>query len=138
MITKSWRERIQEARVRGKFTEEDYANSANWLTCAVGEQQAAMPNIVLVKRCTCRPGCTVTGNPGDEFLDRDGINFLDAVKAHDCDRAERLLGAIEDRALQLKREHGSPLRDVMAGADRDGCGSRSRVEPGEPLDTRGA
>ena len=99
----SWRERIQAARERGRFTADDENDAASWLTCAVGEQHAALPEVVVY--ISSGPGSAVP-MPADATLFRLGAasGFNGAVNCGDFDAAERLLDAIEDRALQLKRE----------------------------------
>lgn len=96
---KTWRERIAEARARGEFTERDVSDAeGSWSKCAVGEQRALMPNVILMTD-TCRPV--------DEQLFRLGNvmeGFGKAVAEQDFARAETLLDRIEDRALQLKRD----------------------------------
>ena len=95
----TWRERIQAARERGKFTPADWKAYWNPKTCLLGE--------------------TVTGvrghyNPAfwnaiDNSITREGTVSLQeriqtVMRARDFDATESLLDAIEDRALQLKRE----------------------------------
>jgi hypothetical protein len=103
---KTWRERIVEARARGRFTDEDKDDGCSWLTCAVGEQHTRMPALRLLVPC---PESMVSGYaPSDNELSSLGdgkTGFNDAVYLDDFDRAERLLDAIEDRALELKRAH---------------------------------
>ena len=112
----TWRERIQAARERGGFTQDDVWAADHWGTCAVGEQRAAMPLVVQYK--------WITDNyevPKDRALRRLGSvrsgifgwgkGFAAAVRDNDFARAEDLLDAIEDRALQLKREASAPAAD---------------------------
>ena len=44
----TWRERIVAARARGKFTKRQKDMALDWTTCAVGEQHAALPAVVLL------------------------------------------------------------------------------------------
>ena len=99
--TMTWRERIVAARERGKFTTHDTHEAlGSWFACAVGEQKSVAPALV---RPILRPD-TTTG-PADDQLYQDGMAFGTAV-AHDLfDVAEKLLDAIEDRVLELKRQH---------------------------------
>ena len=97
---KPWRERIAEARARGEFTTEDMTLATrSWCTCAVGEQLALYGEEVVM---------FLEGGPADPTLWRLGASrtpgFGQAVERNDFDAAERLLDAIEDRALELKRE----------------------------------
>ena len=96
----SWRERIQAARERGCFTGEDRIMASGWMTCAVGEQHAAMPSVVVFQH----PG-TALAYPVDDTLEELGCGsgFDSAVNDDDFAKADRLLDLIEDRALELKR-----------------------------------
>jgi len=97
---KTWRERITEARERGRFTEED-RQLASWSYdhCAVGE--------------TCR----ACGVEVQEFKDSPlytiyfmgsyhpaGGLFSTLLKTDTIDRTEWCLDEIEARVLQVKRE----------------------------------
>src|SRR5262249_14180190 len=93
--TKSWRERLSAARSRGHFTQEDCALASDWDRCAVGEQRAMLPTVVV---CTTR----LIGRE-DETLNELGRRFYAAIKAGDIAEAERLLDKIEDRILEMKR-----------------------------------
>ena len=101
----TWRERIVAARARGRFDADDLMASRNWDTCAVGEQRAAMPDIIIY-RAVYPSWSTAYRAPIDPLLKDlgDGDHFVDAIYRNDVDEAERLLDAIEDRALVLKRE----------------------------------
>lgn len=114
---KTWRERIMDARRRGKFTKYEQNLAASWSRCAVGEQREAMPFVVVVKpECPLsnlqsenRHARLTAGAPADSELNRLGFEFYDiGVCVHNFDEAERILELIEDRVLQLKREkrHG--------------------------------
>ena len=105
MTRATWRERIVAARERGQFTTQDVDDArTSWQTCAVGEQHAAMPFVVLYgERWSGLSGC----GPVDDTLWRLGgteSGFGRAVQDHQFDAAEELLDQIEDRVLQLKRE----------------------------------
>lgn len=103
----TWRERIVAARERGYFTLADIGDAAgNWMTCAVGEQHAALPEVVVYYALPSGRH----GGPRDRQLQRlggaesDERGFGWAVEHQQIDLAERYLDAIEDRVLQLKRE----------------------------------
>ena len=104
----SWRERIVAARARGGFTIDDKTAAGSWPTCAVGEQHAALPDVVVYEPSTFSASGVV---PTDDVLTRLGSGhrdgFCGAVLCDDATLAETLLDAIEDRVLALKREaHG--------------------------------
>jgi hypothetical protein len=102
----TWRERIAAARERGRFTQDDTRAGASWETCAVGEQHAMYPTVVVMAESALWLGTTI--GPADDTLFRlgDAISgFGDAVARNDFNKADVLLDAIEDRVLQLKREH---------------------------------
>ena len=91
---KTWRERIAEARERGEFSDEDASLSANWSTCAVGEQHALYPEII-----TYRMGVEQKIPIHSELIRlggcRDG-GFNQCVTENSIDIAERRLDEIED------------------------------------------
>ena len=95
----TWRERIADARERGTFTPQDYSDIGGFLTCAVGEQHARLPEVVVY-----RPSRLGFDQPEDEELDRLALDIYRAVHADKFTYAESLLDQIEDRVLQLKRE----------------------------------
>ena len=93
----TWRERIVEARDRKvrvgfAFTEKDRADIANPHACMVWEAAVSIgmtyPQLALV-------------------VVSEECRAMTAVRNDNPDAAERSLYAIEDRALQLKREAGS-------------------------------
>lgn len=96
---KSWRERIAEAEGRGGFTEEDVALAHSYRTCAIGEivdgDSLAYQRFVETQ---------LNGRAPMEGLCLSG-RFTSAVESHFVGLARKTLDAIEDRALQLKREH---------------------------------
>ena len=108
----TWRERIVAARERGAFTDHDVDDArGSWLTCAIGEQHAAHPDVVVYS------DETPYGGPVDGVLRTLGgppwaplpappppCGFNEAVVLNAVDLAEDLLDQIEDRVLQLKRE----------------------------------
>lgn len=125
----TWRERIQAARERGKFTKDDVDDAACWCTCAVGEQHIAMPEVVLYDLSWPNP-CLGHDLIHEEFhgtplrsqhLRSPGLLFMRAVRDGDFDLADSLLDAIEDRALALKRE----FRDVDGVSPEPGSGDAS-------------
>ena len=96
---KTWRERIAEARkherrvlgvrMRGaQFSDEDRRAWASYDTCAVGEVADAYGVAPLAL------------NHPENF----SLRFALALHANDARACERLLDALEDRALALKRE----------------------------------
>ena len=102
-----WRERILEARARGAFTHADHELARDWTTCAVGEQSARYAHLMLQH---LDPMCEEEGLP---LLVSLGARFAEAV-CQGCEEwarpspdsfscAERLLDAIEDRALAVKQ-----------------------------------
>jgi hypothetical protein len=103
----SWRERIQAARERGSFTAQDRKDAAGWCTCAVGEQRRALPDVILWTPPHPFRLAWKEGGPVDDPLETIGAEFGDAVVLNDFSRADRLLDAIEDRALALKRAAGA-------------------------------
>jgi hypothetical protein len=106
----TWRERIAEARQRGGFTAADREDIWLYSTCFVGEQAKAMPDVVLLTEGSTPFSQGVKGSPipVDEILWTLGGHAAPTVRiSNDPDAAERLLDAIEDRALELKRAHGT-------------------------------
>ena len=86
-----WRERLIE---ESSVTCERLARS--WDTCAVSEQIAKHPNVVL----TINPW---THDPQDYILHGLGLAFWESLRDGDRDRATEILDQIEDRVLELKR-----------------------------------
>jgi hypothetical protein len=103
----TWRERIVAAKERGRFTLLDRLEAAKWSTCAVGEQHAALPDVVLY----VPPEQGYSAYPLDTQLMQLGSECPDgfswAVQKDDIAGAESLLDRIEDRVLELKRSAGS-------------------------------
>jgi hypothetical protein len=100
-VMKTWRERIAQARERGKFNNEDWSAWVSLSTCPAGELVKAYP-------CLSEP----SSNRSDlclwnRTLHGMGNDFEGPLAANDFDAAERLLDAMEDRALQLKLEQGT-------------------------------
>ena len=108
MEAKTWRERLIAARSRGYFTQEDCALASDWNQCAVGEQRAIAPTVVL---CT-----SLLLGPEDETLYELGRKFYAAIKAGDIDEAERILDEIEDWILEMKRRAAYEAEAVPQGA----------------------
>lgn len=98
---KTWRERVAEARERGKFTEVDRIQAYRWASCAVGEQHRLYPLIVRYEWDEPRDGQLYTLGLGGST--RKGFAF--AVDENLFDLADQRLDQIEDRVLQLKREY---------------------------------
>jgi hypothetical protein len=95
----TWRERVLAAKRRRWFTKGDLTAVAGWSTCAVGEQHAALPQVVLYEQDQDE----ISG-PVDETLHILGNDFSKAVVLNLFDPAMAVLEAIEDRVLELKRE----------------------------------
>src|SRR5206468_3368336 len=91
----TWRERVAAARERGRFTFKDRQDARDWCTCAVGEQWHQVPSVIVY---------IDDQTPRDRALIDAGAQFCAAVNFNDFADAEALLGAIEDRTLELKRE----------------------------------
>jgi hypothetical protein len=108
-MSESWRERIARARDCGRFTDDDRRLAARWTTCAVGEQIRHYPRLIKLEQ----------GSPADADLGQLGTGFFAAVLANDVLRAETILGQIEDRVLEIKRQ--SKVRTT-----------RTRKAPSEP------
>jgi hypothetical protein len=64
------------------------SKSANWITCACGNQCAVIP----------RHG---DGTPVDETLLALGLDFTEAVQSYNYKTAQRILGIIERRSAEL-------------------------------------
>jgi hypothetical protein len=96
---KNWHDRIYEAKQRGHFTEEDADLADSWVTCACGEQDAALMT-------------NHNEGPRDLVLRRLGYDFNKYVLAS-CRKknvgypykpikmAELCLAQIEERANEL-------------------------------------
>jgi hypothetical protein len=91
---KTWRERIMEARARGTFTRDDRRLAGPFGTCMVGECQERFGVSVM----------SLTLEPPYQSLTYAGAQFFSAVNRDDFDAAERIMEAMEDHALQLKRQ----------------------------------
>ena len=106
----TWRERVAEARARGKFDHRDLVDAGLWATCAVGEQHAALPSVVVYAHDEPVDGVLLSlggyhGRLPDGSFDlfAEGDRFLRAISDNDFAMADRCLDQIEDRVLQLKR-----------------------------------
>ena len=104
---KTWRERIVEARERGSFTSDDFRAWMWPQTCLVGEAVHNLfgrANDTFWMALNNHPAyCPMTGL-------QDGLST--AIRENDFDFVERRLDLIEDRALQLKREHYTTKENV--------------------------
>lgn len=89
MVRLNWRERIDAARARGHFTNEDREWAADWRYCAVGEQD------VPKHQSSYR-------SPIDDQLVGLGCAFSRAVGNDDVGEAETTYRAIAFRALLLR------------------------------------
>ena len=98
---KTWRERLDD---------EDYTIelARGWTTCAVGEQHAKFPDVVLFSDFCAGLGHRPLAIPEDPILDDLGRDFYLAIAACKKEQAHAILTQIEDRVLVLKREapHG--------------------------------
>src|SRR5687768_10940983 len=101
---KTWRERIAEARDRGRFTDADRAAWASPMKCLVGETVRQMWG-EYDSGVWCRVNWSnySLGVPHDALQDSLQEGLCDALLTNDFDFVERRLDAIEDRALELKR-----------------------------------
>ena len=79
--------------MRGRFSDDDFTDAADYTTCAVGEQVEASGNVLRWEAFDAHP----------KRENCDGMRFMRAVHRNDFDAADMLLEAIEDRALELKR-----------------------------------
>lgn len=98
-MSRTWRERIAEARKRGHWDADDARAWTNLETCPAGVVALEYGIGVLFPNTRYTTPCW---NDELHFL---GNRFGDAMMSRDFDRAENLLDQLEDRALQLKREH---------------------------------
>lgn len=96
----TWRERIAEARERGKFSDHDRWLASASSTCAVGEVCAGAVGYVRYIE-TALDG--EARSAGWTLGTSHSARFTSAVYGNEFDEAESLLDAIEDRALALKR-----------------------------------
>ena len=87
----TWRERIEEARKRGFFTADDKWTWASTTTCPAGEAVRAY-------------GLRATSGFYHPVLHPIGDAMWDMIETNNFGGADRLLDAIEDQALKLKRE----------------------------------
>lgn len=100
MTTKTWRERVAEAKVSGYFTKEDKLLANSWDTCAIGEQRELYPDVVLSLNLNHHI-------PADDILyilGQVSSGFCFAIYRQNIKLASDLLDKIEDRVLELKRE----------------------------------
>lgn len=84
----NWFDRIEAARERGHFTDEDREKAEDWTTCACGEQDP----------CIARSD---QGDPVDRRLRSLGIHFAGFVGVDAYDDALLTLHRIEARAKEL-------------------------------------
>ena len=100
---KSWRERIAEAEARGALTAEDRADWQQFTTCPAQEiaRSAGLPFDFEIAG-----PCAFITSPVRDILSlwRLGTDAQAHALHHRWADCHRLLDAIEDRALQLKRE----------------------------------
>lgn len=72
----SWRNRVESAKVRGRFLDGDFRAVSQWHSCAVGE------GITKIR------GRKLIGTPRNQHLARLGQDFLDAVSYDRGDAVE--------------------------------------------------
>jgi len=91
----TWRERIHAARERGEFSAEDWGAWLKIFTCPAAE-------------CVRAYGVADQGGRYGDWWNAElhimGNDLGALMHARDFDGAERLLDALDDRALALKRE----------------------------------
>lgn len=89
-MSKSWKKRIEEAKVRGSFTASDQRRVGNWKTCFVGE----------LKGIDKRSDPTY---PYDETLLNLGWNAMTPVENNNPAGAEQIHTEIHERAKQVRK-----------------------------------
>ena len=97
---KTWRERIAEARARGFFSEEDNRAWSHADTCPVGEVTRMFSLEPYTQPWMVRWEA-VNGKGSDEF----SLRALRAMSGKDFAGMDDLMDQLDDRVLQLKREH---------------------------------
>lgn len=90
--TLPWPIRIENARDRGEFSEDDKILCSDWVTCACGQQDARIPR-------------DKVGQPLDRILVKLGMRFTQAVDINYFTMAESVLARIEDRAIEVIRRN---------------------------------
>jgi len=100
-MSKSWRERSAEARARGYFSQEDFALWRNTGWCPAAEAVRAYRAVGIIRR----HGLDTADVPAgwDPVWDI-GSDLVDALRSSDFDDFDRLLDAIDDCCLRIKRE----------------------------------
>lgn len=101
---KRWEVRIAEARMRGYFSIADIDLSADWVTCACGEQSPGIPRFKKDGRIGLRNRIYYEGEPIDQKLANLGRIFTEHINVHDFDSAEATLALIEQRAAIVLAE----------------------------------
>jgi hypothetical protein len=99
-----WRERIQAARARGRFTVADHAAWSRLDQCPAGEVVGALGCVFEGLTSLAGPTVSVDWWRRYRTVWFMGDEAGPAIVANDFDAVERLLEAIEDRTLELKRE----------------------------------
>ena len=99
-----WRERIAAARERSGFSDEDRSLAGASGTCAVGEVTGGIDEAYRRYTRTALEGEERSVISHWTVGIHHSAAFTCAVRHDDIAEAERLLDAIEDRALQIKRE----------------------------------
>ena len=96
----NWRQRIEAACVRQRFSSDDRQRAAIWETCAVGEQRSKQ--VLYATDFHAKRG-DFKRRPYDDKLTELGRDFLIAVKGNSPAYALRLLILIERRSRALHR-----------------------------------
>ena len=94
----TWRERIQAARERGAFTQQDWLDSWDIHVCACGVWRDVLRDAGVEFMAIHEAFYSHEDNSGL------GQRFPLAVTYNRFAEAEAIVDAIEDRAMQLKRE----------------------------------
>lgn len=71
----TWYDRIQQAKVRGNFTDRDMLISGSWESCAVGERMGSILDMDM-------------RDPMYDELVRLGGSFCEAIITHKINKAE--------------------------------------------------
>lgn len=119
MSESPWFARIATAREKGGFfTEEDFARAMDWVTCACGEQDPAIPRGDL-------------NEPLDKDLFDLGDMFSTAIKNDAINHAESILQAIQARAAIVLAEtlESAPQTTTEPSTNRLGGEAAEHSEP---------
>ena len=92
MKTRTWIERIRDALLAGKFTEEDQDASSTWPTCAVGE------------RLNLKEDAMDFADQRYQELKRLGFDLEDAVQGQNPELARDIYIQIQKAKLPISTE----------------------------------